>query len=177
MNLDRGVSHGSGVSVTSSELTLDGVEDFLVIELLLVNAHPVEHLWWHDELDDQSPDKREATNADADNLLNCVQWNSLEGTSSNIDEGNLDDDDDHKNDKESDVVEEVSEDVVLVIQELSGIDHVEDLAHDESLEDNSVNLALVGWSVKNICWIYTSNLVNTRATNVSVSLWILVKPS
>jgi len=103
------------VSVTSSELSLDSVEDLLVVELFLVNAQPVEHLWWHDELDDESPDEREGTNADADNLLHCVQWNSLEGTSSNIDESDLGNNDDHKNDNESDVVEEVGEDIVLVV--------------------------------------------------------------
>jgi len=149
------------VSVASSELSLHCVEGFLVIKLLLVNAHPVEQTWWHDQFDDDSPDKREETEANADNLLVVGQWNSLEGTTSVVHKSNLDHDDEQKNDDESGVVAEVGEHVDLVVQEFSSVDHVEDLHHHKGLEDNGVHMAFVGWGINSI----DEGLI-----------WILVKP-
>ena len=139
------------MSVASSQLTLEGIERFLIIEFLLINAEPVEHRWWHDQLDDDSPNERECTKRNAEDLFILIKWNCLEGTSSEVYKNDLDDKDQEQDDNESVVVEEISKDIVLLVLEFTGIDHVKDLSHDECLEDNGVDFTFV-------CWLTTCDI-------------------
>ena len=89
------------MSVASSQLTLEGVERFLIIEFLLIDTKPVEHLWRHDQLDDESPNEGECTKRNAEDLFILIKWNCLEGTSSELNKNELNNNDKNEDDDES----------------------------------------------------------------------------
>jgi len=138
------------VTVASSDLGLDGIKGFLVIKFLLVNAEPVKDTWWDDQFDENGPDDCECTTGDGDDLLVLVQWNSLEGTSTDIDEANLDYQDKEKDNNEPNVVEEADKHVVFVVQQFTGVNHVKDLHHNKGLEHKGIDGTLVGSLVKSV---------------------------
>ena len=77
-------------------------------------------------------------------MLASTQWGGLDGSATDFNEGNLDDDCDEFNEDEHGVVAEIFKDIDLVSLELSGIDFIEDLHEDESVEDNSVMYGVFG---------------------------------
>lgn len=148
MSLRSSDGSGSGKTVASTDLGGQGFEHLFVIHLLLVDAQPVEQTWWQDKLDQESPHQREGSKGKTYSLLNWVQLGGLESTSAELNEHKLHADDQEEDGNESKVVAESSEHVVFVVQQLSGINHVEDLHEDKGLEHNGVDMALVGGLVQ-----------------------------
>lgn len=141
--MDSGGTHGARSAVASAELGLESLWLVLLVHFGLVEVDPGEPGWWQDQLDDQGPDEGEGSHTDADSLLVWLQWSHLEGESSELDESELHDDDDQEDNHEAGVVAEVDEHIVLVVEQLTGVDHVEHLAEDEELENDRVHVALV----------------------------------
>ena len=70
------------------------------------------------------------------------QRNCSEGLATELDAGDLDNEGDDENDKEERVVEEILEDIDLCFLEFSGVDLVEDLHQDETVEEDAIVLSV-----------------------------------
>ena len=74
-------------------------------------------------------------------MLSDTQSNSLQRLPSKLDTGELDYESHNHNYEEERVVEEVFEDVYFLSFELTGVDFVEDLEQDESVEEVAIVLS------------------------------------
>jgi hypothetical protein len=94
-----------------------------------------------DHLESQARKDGSRSEQQAKQVLPEAKLDSLEGLSTILDHGQLDDNGGHHDHEEELVVEEVLEDVVLVVLELTSVDLVEDLQQDEDVEEDRVVLA------------------------------------
>ena len=102
----------------------------------------MEPLKWK-EFDDKSSNEFESSNNDADKILIKVEWKALNSGSSKLNNSEL-----HKNCKDRDVNEEhvseqSGEDIKFFIK-FSGVELVENLHHNEGLEDKGEEEELLG---------------------------------
>lgn len=96
----------------------------------------VEKSFWN-ELDHNSHNQTTSANSDAKQVLIDSKRRAFDGSSSNLNQYNLDSDGHDFNDDEERVVEEIVEDVKLLIFDLSCVDLIENLHEDKCIEDHS----------------------------------------
>ena len=87
-----------------------------------------------DELNDESPWKRNYTNGQTDKVLFSVKSVALGNNSTNLNHADLCDPFNNPNDDESGVAKEVSENILFVFLNLSSVDLIEQLQENENLE-------------------------------------------
>lgn len=93
-----------------------------------------------DDFEGKTGEERGGAEKKAEEVLLEAELNSLEGLATILNHGELDDDGSHQNDEEEFVVEEVLEDVVLIVLQLTSIDLVEHLQQHEDVEEDWVML-------------------------------------
>lgn len=96
--------------------------------------------YWQQCLHKHSLQDREHTNKNANSVLIPGKWAGSDSLATILNQNDLDGDGADDDQQEEGVVEESGEHVVLVDTELTGIDFVEDLHHDESIEEHGVML-------------------------------------
>lgn len=93
------------------------------------------------ELNEKPGKEGAGSQKDAKGIFEGAELNSLQGSSSELDHDQLDDDGADQDDDEEWVVEEVLEDVNLRWLQFSGIDFVENLEHHENVEEDGIVLS------------------------------------
>jgi len=128
---------------------------FLVIHLVLGHPDPIEP-GPRQKLDDYTPDKRERPDSQANQVLVQVKRDSTEGPAAVLDSCNLDEPHKGVDRDEEPVVEEAFEDVEFALAQLACVYHVEQLHHDEGVEDDGVHLNLGRRQADLVCRAWVS---------------------
>lgn len=103
----------------------------------------MEELEW-DEFKDQTNDKLNGSNGQADHVLSGVKWVGFDGSTSVLNHSHLDDESEDCNVDEKHVSEDSLKDVLFSLFKLSGIDLVENLHEHKCLEHICKMKALLG---------------------------------
>ena len=94
-----------------------------------------------DDFEGEAGEEGGGAEEEAEQVLLEAELDGLQGLAAVLDHGELDDDGGDHDHQEQLVVEEVLEDVVLVVLQLTGVDLVEDLQQHEDVEEDGVVLA------------------------------------
>lgn len=114
-----------------------------VIDWRLIQADALEESKWH-KLDEESPDKLTRSESDAEQVLIASQWISFCDPSTDFHNNHLDHECEDDDRDEKWVSEDTFKDVKLIFLEFSGVQLIEQLHEDESLEDMGVVKKLLG---------------------------------
>lgn len=120
---------------------------FLDFAPVVLECSNFDTLWANDEivgkdnLEGKGGEEWGGSEEETEQVLLEAELDGLKGLASVLDHGELDDDGGNNNHQEELVVEEVLEDVVFVVLELTGVDLVEDLEQHENVEENGVVLS------------------------------------
>lgn len=93
-----------------------------------------------DHLESQARKERSRSKQEAKQVFLEAEFDSLEGLSTVLDHGQLDDDGGNHDHEEELIIEEILEDIVFMVLELTSVDLVEDLQQDEDVEEDGVML-------------------------------------